>query len=487
VAAGDHGDGAGFFETAVESSAVAFVVVAADALVRYHTPAAADMLRGLGTDLVDELFPALFTVDARETVDAYLRMLAAQTRERTVSAEAHLTLADGDERSIEITGVNLLDVPEVRGMVLSLYDATEHRRALRSTAVDLLTGLGTRHAFEAKLDATPTTTLILIDLDRFKDVNDRFGHAFGDEVLASVARRLQNLFGMTGSVYRVGGDEFALLLPRWDSPELRVMTENALVAMSSPIGAPGVTLTACAGIAHPDAGEGADLVSRANRALLRAKTGGPGSVVFDDGEEHDWETRRQSEKSALAASRRREDSLKAAIARLVGEKRTDDRTTLLSAAAFDEDIIAIDKLAQYGGERYAIALCDIDYFGRYNNRYLYENGNTVLRRVADALRSACRPGDLVYRYGGEELAVVLPDTQLRDAARLAERFRSAVEALGIPHEDRPQPHRVTISVGVAAFEEDRDGVTDVFGNANARLRVAKDGGKNRVDPPPSLD
>jgi diguanylate cyclase (GGDEF)-like protein len=99
--------------------------------------------------------------------------------------------------------------------------------------------------------------------------------------------------------------------------------------------------------------------------------------------------------------------------------------------------------ARREGRPYAIALCDVDHFGRYNNRYLYHNGNRVLRELADAMSAVCRPLDVVFRYGGEELAVVLPDTELCDAATLAERLRCAVEELQIPHDNRPPPHHVT--------------------------------------------
>ena len=168
--------------------------------------------------------------------------------------------------------------------------------------------------------------------------------------------------------------------------------------------------------------------------------------------------------------------------RRTAQNRTDARTGLLNAAAFETDIAAIDGRARCDGATYAIALCDIDHFGPYNNRYLYHNGNIVLRRVAEALSAACRPGDVVYRYGGEELAVVLPDTELRDAAALAERLRRAVQELGIPHENRPPPHLVTITAGVAALDVERHRTPeDLVVAANRRLRVAKDGGRNRVD------
>jgi diguanylate cyclase (GGDEF)-like protein len=80
---------------------------------------------------------------------------------------------------------------------------------------------------------------------------------------------------------------------------------------------------------------------------------------------------------------------------------------------------------------------------------------------------------------------VLPDTQLRDADALGERLRTEVQTLRIPHNNRPPPHHVKVSVGVAALDINKHGrADDVLKSANRRLRIAKDGGRNRVDPLP---
>jgi diguanylate cyclase (GGDEF)-like protein len=484
-----HDRAPGFYRRAVETSTVAFVVVGDDAVVSYQTPAAARMLRGPEANLVGELFPALFTANVRDGVDAYLRMLASKAGEGSAFIEVTCTLADADERWIEITGANLLGVPEVDGIVLNLSDRTEHHRALEhvinTSLADPLTGVGNRRALEARLATLGEATVIMTDLDAFKGVNDRFGHRVGDLVLGSVARRLRDVFGVSGSVYRLGGDEFVTVLPDMPAGEALSLAELALAVIRTPIGEDAIHVSASMGVAHSIAGEGSDALRRADRALYRAKGTGRGAIALFDEQEEDWETRRRSENAALDASLQRERKLKAEVVRLAEESRTDKRTALLSAEAFEADIVGIDTLARQRGRRYAIALCDIDYFGRYNNDYLYANGNIVLRKVADAMKAASRPRDLVYRYGGEELVVVLPDTQLRDAAALGERLRTAVETLGIPQDNRPPPHHVTISVGVAALDVHHHGRhEDVLEAANRCLRVAKRGGRNRVDPLP---
>lgn len=474
-----------FYRQAVESSTVAFVIVGADAAVTYQTPAAGRLLRGPGADVVGELFPALVGSDARGAADAYLRRLAAEPAARSVFIETTCTLADGDERRIEITGVNLLDVPAVGGMVLNLTDRTEHHRMLaeatHASLTDGLTGLGSRRALGQRLGEPGPVTVLLVDLDDFKAVNDKFGHAAGDAVLATVGSRLRNATPMSGTAYRYGGEEFVIVLPHADLDLACEVADKVLAAVRAPSRV--TPTTASIGLARSVPGEStAALMARADQALLRVKQGGKDGLALAEDEPADWQQRRAAERAALEDAMRNEAKLKADVERLTVETRKDLRTGLLNAAAFEADVVGMHVGARENGRTYAIALCDIDFFGNYNNRYLYHRGNEVLRRVADALTSVCRPGDHVYRYGGEELVVLLPDTAERDAAALAERLRIAVERLGITHENRPPPHQVTISVGVASFDAQQHATaTDLLVAANRRLRVAKESGRNRVD------
>ena len=171
------------------------------------------------------------------------------------------------------------------------------------------------------------------------------------------------------------------------------------------------------------------------------------------------------------------------MVRLEHETRFDRRTGLHNAAAFEEDLAKLHGLAAQRGETYGIVLCDIDFFHRYNERYLYQPANLTLRRVSDALKAACRAGDVVYRYGGEEMTVLLPRTSLPNASDLAERLRLAVAQLAIPHENRPDPTAiVTVSVGVAACVPGTGASPrEVVDAANRALIVAKASGRNRVE------
>jgi diguanylate cyclase (GGDEF)-like protein len=147
-------------------------------------------------------------------------------------------------------------------------------------------------------------------------------------------------------------------------------------------------------------------------------------------------------------------------------------------------------------EPLALVLVDVDYFKLYNDRYGHPAGDACLQQVAQALTGAClRPGDLVARYGGEEFALVLPQTPLLGAELVARRILDAVEALGIPHESSTVAGHVTVSAGIACYDETsrliragapnpvaspEDSVRRLLVAADAALYLAKGSGRGRA-------
>ncbi len=130
----------------------------------------------------------------------------------------------------------------------------------------------------------------------------------------------------------------------------------------------------------------------------------------------------------------------------------------------------------------ALIMLDIDHFKRYNDALGHVEGDDVLRRVADALSAALRPRDAVYRYGGEEFLVLLPDTDLATATVIAERLRDAVRSEEIGHPARPDGDRLTISAGVAARDVGvRTSLSRTLRAADAALYRAKRLGRDRVE------
>jgi two-component system cell cycle response regulator len=128
-----------------------------------------------------------------------------------------------------------------------------------------------------------------------------------------------------------------------------------------------------------------------------------------------------------------------------------------------------------------VALCDVDLFKEFNDRYGHPAGDRVLQRVAGAIMGNRRSGDTAYRYGGEDFLIVLPEQTLQSAASTADDVRETIERLQIPHEANVPTKKVTISAGVAALVKgDTKSTGELLGQADAALYRAKETGRNRV-------
>lgn len=147
-------------------------------------------------------------------------------------------------------------------------------RLRRLAETDSLTGLLNRHALEHVLpdESADPVAVVMLDVDHFKDVNDRYGHATGDVVLADIARALRNAVRLEDHVVRYGGEEFLLVLPSV-SPDAALDTaERVRAAVSESVHVGDERITISAGVAHrlPDERRDA-LVARADVALYEAK------------------------------------------------------------------------------------------------------------------------------------------------------------------------------------------------------------------------
>jgi diguanylate cyclase (GGDEF)-like protein len=161
---------------------------------------------------------------------------------------------------------------------------------------------------------------------------------------------------------------------------------------------------------------------------------------------------------------------------------TDELTGLFNHRRFQEVIANEVERTKRGGPGMGLIMLDIDNFKRVNDTYGHMQGDLVLREVARVLRESSREIDEPARYGGEEMAVALPGTDLDGAFRFAERVRRSIESLDLPLIDGEGTLRVTASFGAAALPPDQEKADkdDLVAAADAALYRAKRSGKNRT-------
>jgi diguanylate cyclase (GGDEF)-like protein len=159
---------------------------------------------------------------------------------------------------------------------------------------------------------------------------------------------------------------------------------------------------------------------------------------------------------------------------------TDELTGLFNHRRFVEALESEAERARRFNQPVGLVMVDLDDFKAVNDSYGHQQGDEVLRQVAGLMRSYSREIDAPARYGGEELAIVLPQTDLSGAGRLAERLREGIEQLEIPRVSGGGSMRVTASLGVAALPESAGDVERLIAAADAALYEAKRGGKNKT-------
>ncbi|QFZ21856.1 sensor domain-containing diguanylate cyclase [Saccharothrix syringae] len=463
----------GFHQAVLERADAAVLVVDPhDLRVRWATPAARRLFGGGHGPLPDLVAPG----DAA----AVGTFLQAAGRAGASRCGCSVPVEGSTSRRVDLLARDLRDDPEVRGLVVVALDVTgwaETADELGSMLnTDALTGLANRTGFVPRLEqavrGAPGPVLVFLDIDQFKEVNDRHGHAAGDEVLRLVAGRLASAVAGRGTAARLGGDEFAVLLDRLDERQAVAAAHRILDVIGAPLvpAAGVVRVSVSAGITFVRPGHSAeDLLHQADLAMYRAKTVGPVAVYQEDLE--DWALARKHQVDRLAE---RLEELHAENRALAEAATTDQRTGLPNPASFDAEHHRRNR----SGEPYSLLLVDIDRFHSYNTIYRYLAGHETLRQVGQAISRTARTGDRTYRYGGEEFTVLLPGTRLDGALALAERVRRAVERLGLEHRGNPGGV-VTVSIGAVEVVPGAS-VTDAVEEASVAVLEAKDAGRNRV-------
>lgn len=167
--------------------------------------------------------------------------------------------------------------------------------------------------------------------------------------------------------------------------------------------------------------------------------------------------------------------------RLYNKSITDQMTGLYNTRHFEDTLAAMLDDAHSTGQPLSLAVSDIDHFKKFNDTHGHKAGDAVLKTVARLMESCIRPGhgDLVFRYGGEEFCMLMPNTSPEEAAELMETYREKVEAKVVNHDNKEMS--VTVSVGVSCAPDDSAHEKELFEKADECLYVAKDSGRNQVN------
>ena len=158
---------------------------------------------------------------------------------------------------------------------------------------------------------------------------------------------------------------------------------------------------------------------------------------------------------------------------------TDGLTELYNHRYFQEQMLMMVENAKRYNKEFSLIILDIDYFKKFNDTFGHQAGDAVLRQVAHTLKKNVRATDIVCRYGGEEMSIILPNTPKDEAASTAQKICDRV-ASNKYKLNSDKEGQVTISLGVATFPHDGSTPSEIIDAADKRLYTAKNSGRNRV-------
>lgn len=177
------------------------------------------------------------------------------------------------------------------------------------------------------------------------------------------------------------------------------------------------------------------------------------------------------------------DKLEAANLKLKKLSETDGLTELYNQRKFhevlEETIATYKRMAELGIDAaFCVILMDIDSFKQINDEYGHPMGDRAIQHVADIIKTCKRESDICFRYGGDEFAIILPNTQIEEALKIGELFCRKIQESSMVYEGGKI--KLTISVGVEAFHLG-DTVYELLTRADKKLYVSKKNGKNQVN------
>jgi diguanylate cyclase (GGDEF)-like protein/PAS domain S-box-containing protein len=271
------------FRSLVQNASDLITILDVNGSITYVSPAVERVL-GMTTDALKAAEPELVHPDDLPLFAARIAELFTMPGHST-NYQVRLRHADSSWRWLDVTSTNLLEDPSVRGMVNNCRDITEQKelqeRLRHQASHDDLTKLANRTLFAERVEGAlavggddAVVTVLLVDLDDFKTVNDSLGHAVGDALLVAISGRLNQCIRSEDTVARLGGDEFAVLLRERRLDRGIEVAERILASLARPALAHGHTLLVQASIGIVQGGPGDDagaLLRDADIAMYAAK------------------------------------------------------------------------------------------------------------------------------------------------------------------------------------------------------------------------
>lgn len=157
---------------------------------------------------------------------------------------------------------------------------------------------------------------------------------------------------------------------------------------------------------------------------------------------------------------------------------TDHLTGLYNRKMFDNVGKKLISNYKRNASEFSLISFDIDYFKKVNDTYGHDTGDVVLKKLSSYVLSKTREQDYLFRIGGEEFSILIPDMNLPDSTKYAERIRRSIESLQI--EDKNITFNITCSIGVATYDESDINISSLLKRADKALYLAKEAGRNTV-------
>ncbi len=402
---------------------------------------------------------------------------------------SHCCLADACGLAREEDDICLIGSPWqlIEHRLMRLYRGAVTRRdaltALRSRK-ELIRYLG-----ECCVEASSyrPVSVILLDMDHFKALNDQHGHAIGDTLLVECGEILKDYTSQDLFVARFGGEEF-VLVSRLDEQSTRQTAEQIRLSIASHEFCNAIRMSTSIGIStteHPV--DVSDLLSQADEALYAAKAGGRNLVYSYN--QLKAESSHAGEDVDLASLENRArvfsdrvtsfitQRSRTLIAGLKHDASTDALTQMYNRRYLDDQLAIEVTAAQREESPLCVALLDVDHFGQINKLHGWPTGDAVLRQVAALIQSNIRGTDWVGRYGGEEFCIVLTNTSLEQARFVLERLRRTVEGETF---ESTGGAALTVTVSIGAVECNGIGTTpiELLEQASTQALAAKNAGRN---------